>query len=108
MSDVKKPKTKPPRVQPKRQSSRRRKDVNIPAMIDDFFTTRISVKEGETPRYATCFEAIIHHLWTKETAGSRKAGKLLVRYLNFAASQGSPGGFDIRVIPDPPEDEQAE
>jgi hypothetical protein len=40
-------------------------------------------------------------------AGSRKAGKLFTRYMNFAASQGSPGGFDIRIIPDPPEDEQA-
>jgi hypothetical protein len=100
-------KTKPPRVRPKRQSRRRRKDVlNIPAMIDDFFNTRIAVKEGEKSRYMTCFQAILHHLWSQAAAGNRKAAKLFVRYMNFAASQGSPGGFDIRIIPDPPEDER--
>jgi hypothetical protein len=110
MSEAENPKANPlERARPKRQRRRRRKDggLNIPARIDDFFNTRIVVKEGETSRYVTCFQAILHQLWLQAAAGSRKAGKLFVRYMNFAASQGSPGGFDIRIIPDPPEDEQA-
>jgi hypothetical protein len=108
MSEAKNSKANPPeRARPKRQRRSRRKDgLNIPARIDDFFNTRISVKEGETSRYVTCFQTILHQLWLQATAGSRKAGKLFVRYMNFAASQGSPAGFDIRIIPDPPEDQQ--
>jgi hypothetical protein len=99
MSEPKNPKTNQPKRQ--RRSRRRQKDgLNIPAKIDDFFNTRIAVKEGETSRYMTCFQAILHQLWLQAAAGSRKAGKLFVRYMNFAASQGSPGGFDIRIIPD--------
>jgi hypothetical protein len=100
MSEVKNPKKRP-------SSHLRSKDsLNIPAMVDDFFHTRVNLKEGETSRYVTSFEAIIHHLWLKETAGSPKAGKLLTRYMNFAASQGSSGGIEVRIIPDPPKDKE--
>jgi hypothetical protein len=80
--------------------------LDIPAMVDDIFNSRVTKKEGETSRYIRFFEAIIHLLWQKEAAGSRKAGKLLIRYMNFVANQGSPGGIDVQIIPDPPEDKE--
>jgi hypothetical protein len=110
MSDVENPETKRSE-QPTRQrpSWHRRKDVlDIPSMIDDFFHSRVRVNEGGVSRYIKSFEVIIHHLWLKETAGSRRAGKLLTRYMNFAASQGSSGGIEVRIVPDPPEDKQGE
>jgi hypothetical protein len=110
MSEAQNPKKTPPKhVQPKRQrpGSRRRRrfGLDIPSMIDDFLISHIALTEGETSQRVSCFEAIFRQLWRKEMAGSRKAGKLLVRLMNFAASQGSHGGIELRIKPNPPADE---
>jgi hypothetical protein len=107
MSEAENPKTNQPKCQTPSRRRRRKDGLNISAKIDDFFNTRIAATEGERSRYMICFQVILHHLWIQATAGNRKAGKLFVRYMNFAASQGSSAGFDVRIIPDPPEDEEA-
>jgi hypothetical protein len=81
-----------------------RQSLDIHALIDDFFWTRFVVSEGESSHRMPCFEVIIHQLLLKSMSGSRKAGKLLMRYMNFAASRSKSGGIEARSIPDPPDE----
>lgn len=69
-------------------------------LIDNILAERVVVKEGETTHRVTCIRAIIHQLWQKSLAGSRKAQKLYMRYVRFVAAQAKNGGFEIRFGPD--------
>jgi hypothetical protein len=70
-------------------------------MIDAFFQSDVVITESGRPRRANAFKVILHQLSLKEMAGSRKASKLLTRYINFAARQRSSDEIEVRVIPDP-------
>jgi hypothetical protein len=70
-------------------------------MIDDFFQSPVVVTEGERSLRITAFEVILRQLSLKAaTFGSAKASKLLTRYMNFATRHGTPGGIEVRIIPD--------
>lgn len=101
MSKVKNLKQAKPR---KTTSPRRRRlrntQLDVAAMIDKFLLSPVTVREGDTTRRVTCFEAILHQLWRQAVSGSRRADKLLMRYLRFAGSRGNPGGIEFRFGPD--------
>jgi hypothetical protein len=106
MSKAGKPESTPPSKPNKPKQSeatgRRPRDgqLDVPAMIEDFFQSHIVVKEQGTSRRMSCFEAILHQLWQRHMAGSRKASRLFARYVNFAASRGGADEIEVRVVPD--------
>jgi anti-sigma-K factor RskA len=70
-------------------------------MIDEFFTAEIDVVENGISRRISNFEAIVLQLWRKAvTATSKRAVKVLLKYLEFAASRGGRPVFALEVVPD--------
>jgi hypothetical protein len=107
MSEARKLDSSPPSKGGKprqRRSNRRRRQkslgLDVPAMIDEFFHRPTELTEGGTSRRVTYFEVILHHLWRKSMAGSRKAFKLFTRYMKFAKSQGKSGEIEFRFGPE--------
>jgi hypothetical protein len=98
MSEAKRPRTG---ISTKRGKRRRYPEIealDIRAKIDDFFMSSTVIVEGQTSRRVSCFEAILYQLSQQWEAGSRRATKLLTRYINFAASLGRAGGIEIRYL----------
>ena len=95
-------KAKRERVKRTKKSRGSGKTLDIAVLIDKIFAEQVVVKEGDLTRRITCIRAIIHQLWQKSIGGSRKAHKLYIRYLRFAATQvqNSNGGLEVRFGPD--------
>lgn len=70
----------------------------VHAKIDLFMATVVPITEGATTRLATGLEVILHHLWHKMMAGSRKAEKLFWRYVRFYGTRPGPGGNNPTVM----------
>ena len=94
-------KAKRERVKRTKKSRGSGKTLDIAVLIDKIFAEKVVVKEGGLTRRITCIRAIIHQLWQRSIGGSRKAHKLYIRYLRFAAAQvQNNGGLEIRFGPD--------
>ncbi len=78
----------------KRRTKKHLGNINpeVHAKIDLFMATAVSITEGPDTRSATGLEVILHHLWHKMMAGSRKAEKLYWRYVKFYGTRPGPGG----------------
>jgi hypothetical protein len=76
------------------------KTLDITVLIDNIFAEQVVLKEGGSARRVTCIRAIIHHLWQKSLTGSRKAQRLYMRYVRFAAARAKKGGYELRYGPD--------
>jgi hypothetical protein len=70
----------------------------VHAKIDLFMATVVPITEGPVTRLAPGLEVILHHLWHKMMAGSRKAEKLYWRYIKFYGTRPGPGGNPILMV----------
>ena len=76
--------------------SRKAQSLDIRAIIEKCWSKRVFIKQGGRRRRVTRFEAIMLQLSAKAMAGSRRAHKVLMRYVAFAASQSVNPGVVIR------------
>jgi len=81
---------------PKRQY--RRAPKGTVALIDAAFEARIDIVENGASRRVSVFEAIFLQLWTKEMSGDKRATTVRLKYQEFGASQGGPGGIVIEYV----------
>jgi hypothetical protein len=61
-------------------------------MIDAVFEEQIDIIENGVPRRVSVFEAILLQLWMTEMSGNKRAIAVRLKYQEFVASQGKPGG----------------
>jgi Family of unknown function (DUF5681) len=83
---------------PKRQYKRASK--GIVEIIDALFEEQIDIRENGVPRRASVFEAVLLQLWMKEMAGDKRAIAVRLKFQEFVASQGKPGGFILEYPQD--------
>jgi hypothetical protein len=69
-------------------------------IIDALFAEQIDIVESGVPRRVSVFEAIILQLLIKELSGNRRAIAVRLKYQEFAASQGKPGGVTFEYPQD--------
>jgi hypothetical protein len=83
---------------PKRQYKRVAKGTL--AIIDAMFAEQIDIIENGVPRRVSVFEAILLQLLSKEISGNRRAIAARLKYQEFVASQGKPGGVTFEYPQD--------
>ena len=69
-------------------------------IIDALFAEQIDIIENGVPRRVSVFEAILLQLLSKEISGNRRAIAARLKYQEFVASQGKPGGVIFEYFQD--------
>jgi hypothetical protein len=81
-------------------ASRGGKTLDLTVLIDDIFAKKVMLSDGHSARRVSCIRAIIHQLWQKSIGGSRRAQRLYMRYMKFAAEKIQRPGIEMRFGPD--------
>ena len=68
------------------------------ALFDAQFEKQVDIVENRASRRVSVFEAILLQLWCKEMAGDKRATTVQLKYHEFVASQGGPGGIVIEYV----------
>jgi hypothetical protein len=76
----------------------RRAPKGTVALIDAQFEKQVDIVENGASRRVSVFEPILLQLWRKEMAGDKRATTVQLKYHEFVANQGGPGGIVIEYV----------